>query len=89
MSDGEFKLAQLRLGRIYPIKGGDTILEPDEARINLVGQIYLTWGRTYPIGAAATALEPDGGWINSAGQIYLTWGRICLTWAGCQASGIR
>jgi hypothetical protein len=52
------------VAQIYPIKGGDTILEPDEARINLIGRICST-------GAAAMALKPDGGWINPAGRIYL------------------
>jgi hypothetical protein len=42
MSDGEFKLAQLWLDRIYLIKGGDMVLEPDKAQINPVGQIYPT-----------------------------------------------
>jgi hypothetical protein len=72
MSDGEFKLAQIQLGRIYPWGsdisnqwGGDTVLEPDEARINPVGRIY-------PTRVAATALEPDGGQINPAGQICVT-----------------
>jgi hypothetical protein len=65
-------MAQLRLGRIYPVKKGDTVLEPNEARINLMGRICLTW-------AATMALEPDGGLINLAGCIYLTWGQICPT----------
>jgi hypothetical protein len=82
MSDGDFKLAQLWLGQIYPIRGGDTVLEPDEAQIYPVGRIYLTWGQICPIGAASTALEPNGGRINPAGQ-------ICLTCAGCQVSGIQ
>jgi hypothetical protein len=30
MSNEEFKMAQLRLGRIYPVKKGDTVLEPDD-----------------------------------------------------------
>jgi hypothetical protein len=72
MPDGKFKLAQLRLGRIYPIKGGDTVLELSEAQINPVGQIYLTWGRICLTRVGATALEPDGGWINLASRIYLT-----------------
>jgi hypothetical protein len=64
MSDGDFKLAQLQLGRIYPMglgyirsKGGGTVLEPDKAQINPVGQ-------RYPTRAAATTLETDGGRIN-------------------------
>jgi hypothetical protein len=59
--------------QIYPIEEGDTVLEPDEARINLMGRIWPTW-------AAATVVELDGGRINPAGQIYQTWGRICPTW---------
>jgi hypothetical protein len=46
MSDGEFKLAQIWLGRIYPMglgyirsKVSDMLLEPDEAQINPVGYI--------------------------------------------------
>jgi hypothetical protein len=47
---GEFKLAQIQLGRIY-LMGlgyirsmvGDTVLKPDETRINSVGQICPTW----------------------------------------------
>jgi hypothetical protein len=72
MSNGKFKLAQLQLGRIYLMGPGyiqsivgDTVLEPDEARINLGGQICLT-------GVAATVLEPNGGRMNPASQIYLT-----------------
>jgi hypothetical protein len=65
------------------------VLEPDEAWINPVGQIYLTWGRIYPTGVAAMALEPDGSRINPACQIYLTRDQICLTWAGYQAFGIQ
>jgi hypothetical protein len=58
------------------------VLEPDEAQINLVGQIC-------PTRVATTALELEGGRINPAGHIYPTWGRICPTWAGCYVSGIR
>jgi hypothetical protein len=61
---------------------GATALEPDECRINPVGQICLTW-------TAATILEPDGDQINPVGQIYLTWGQICPTWPGCHSSGTR
>jgi hypothetical protein len=50
MSVGEFKLAQIQLGRIYLMElryiqsmVGDTVLKPDETRINSVGQIYPTW----------------------------------------------
>jgi hypothetical protein len=56
MYNGEFKLSQLRLGWIYPIKEGDMILEPDAAHINLIGRICST-------GVAAMILEPDGGQI--------------------------
>jgi hypothetical protein len=73
MSDGEFKLAQIRLGRKYSMglryirsMGGDTVLESDKARINLVGRIYPSWGRICPTRAAATTLEPDGDRINLA-----------------------
>jgi hypothetical protein len=96
MSNGDFKLAQVRLGQIYPTgleyiqsMVGDTILEPNEARINPVGRIYPTWGRICPTRVATTALELVIGRINLAGQIYLTWGWICLTLVGCQVSGIR
>jgi hypothetical protein len=72
-------MAQLRLGRIYLVKEGDTVLEPNEARINLMGRIYLTSCRICLTWVATTALEPDGGLINLAGRIYLTWGQICPT----------
>jgi hypothetical protein len=49
MSNGEIQIGSTLAGldisngaQIYPIKGGDTVLEPDEARINPVGQIYPT-----------------------------------------------
>jgi hypothetical protein len=45
MSDAEFKMAQLQLGQIYPIEDCDTVLEPDEARINLMSRTYLTSGQ--------------------------------------------
>jgi hypothetical protein len=73
-------MAQLWLGRIYPIEEGDTVLEPNEAPINLMGRIYPTCGWICATWAAATALEPDGGRINLAGRIYPTRGQICLTW---------
>jgi hypothetical protein len=40
----------LRFGWVRYIRSkvSDTLLEPDEARINLVGRIYPIWGRICP-----------------------------------------
>jgi hypothetical protein len=89
MSVGEFKLAQIQLSRIYLMElryiqsmVGDTVLKPDETRINSVGQIYPTWVGYVRPGLCAKPLKPNED------RIYPT-GQICLTWAGCQAFGIQ
>jgi hypothetical protein len=79
MSDGRFKLARVQLGQIY-LMGlryirsgrGDTVLKPDEDRINPVGRRYPIWGRICLTGAVAMVLELDGDRINLVSRIYLT-----------------
>jgi hypothetical protein len=63
MSNGKFKLAQLQLGRIYLMGPGyiqsivgDTVLEPDEARINLGGSDMFDRGSCHGSG---TQWRPD------------------------------
>jgi hypothetical protein len=80
MSGSIGQLCLMGLGYLRSMVG-DTVLEPNEARINPGCRKYPTWGRICPTGATAMALEPDGGRINPTGQ-------ICPTWAGCQASRI-